>query len=339
MNSKQVKDTHQLENTRNRSNHMQAVIVTKYGSPEVLQVENVPQPRPKDNEVLIKIHASTVTTGDCVTRKGEPFIARFFTGLRKPKGILGSELAGEIVAVGKDVTEFKQGDKVFGSTGMTSGANAEYICLPQDGIIALKPNNVSYEEATAIPFGATTALAFLRDKGEIQCGQKVMIYGASGSVGSAAVQIAKYFGAEVVGVCSGTNVEMVKALGADKVIDYTKDDTIKYGNDYDIIFDAVGKTTYANCKALIKPDGRFISVALTPELVFQSLWTSVVGRKKVKWGIIFGNVEDLHYVQTLMQSGAIKAVVDRCYPIDAIGDAHRYVDTGRKKGNVVIKVA
>ena len=324
---------------------MKAIVCTKYGPPDVLQLQEVEKPIPKDNEVLIKIYATTVNATDPMGRAGKPFMARLVPlSLTKPKNpILGDELAGEIEAVGKSVTLYKEGDQVYGCTGMSTGAHAEYKCLSEDGVLAIKPSNITFEEAAAIPSGALTALIFLRDKGNIQSGQKVLINGASGSVGTAAVQLAKYFGAEVTGVCSTTNLELVKSLGADSVIDYTKEDFTQSGKTYDIIFDAVSKSSFSRCKGLLTQKGVYLSAVPGLAILFQMLWTSKIGRKKAKFSAtglrpIPERMILLKELIELVEAGKIKSVIDRRYPLEQIAEAHRYVETGHKKGNVVLNV-
>jgi len=319
---------------------MKAIVCTKYGPPEVLQIKEVEKPTPKDNEVLIRVHATTVTSGDVRLRSftWAPWFwlpARLMFGFTRPrKTIPGNELAGEIEAVGKDATQFRTGDQVFGIYWWVSfgSANAEYICLPEDGV-TIKPVNMTYEEAAAVPIGGLTALVLLR-KAKIQSGQKILIVGASGSVGTFAVQLAKHFGAEVTGVCSTANIEMVKSLGAHNVIDYTKDDFAKSGQTYDVIFDAVMKTSFSHCKSSLTPRGVFITVDYP---LLTAFWTSIVGSRKVVFGIA-NKIEDLIFLGELIEAGKLKSVIDRRYPLEQTAEAHRYVETGHKKGNVVITV-
>lgn len=325
---------------------MKAIVYTEYGPPEVLKLKEVTKPTPKDDEVLIKVHATAVTTGDCNARgfvfvpPGFGFLPRLMFGIRKPKKeIIGTEFAGDIEAVGKDVTEFKPGDQVFGMTGDRLGAYAEYVCVAEKGMITTKPSNLTYAEAVTIPFGAHTALYFLRDKGHIQSGQKVLINGASGAVGSAAVQLAKYYGAEVTGVCSSRNSELVKSLGADKVIDYTQEDFTKNGETYDIIFETVGKASFKQCQDSLKENGRFLAGAGGLKEFAQMAWTAIASSKKVIAGQAGEHKEDLIFLRNLVETGEFKAVMDKQYPLAQTAEAHRYVDTGRKRGNVVISVA
>jgi NADPH:quinone reductase-like Zn-dependent oxidoreductase len=322
---------------------MKAIIYTKYGPPNVLELKEVEKPIPQDNEVLVRVYATTVTAVDSTFRKGDQFSARSFTGLIRPKNtILGGEFAGEIEAVGKDVTRFKERDQVFGTTAVGFGAHAEYVCLPEDAALAMKPVNMTYEEAAASN-GVLTALPFLRDTGNIQSGQKVLINGASGSIGTFAVQLAKYYGAEVTGVCSSANVEMVSSLGADKVIDYTQEDFTKSGQTYDIIFDTVGKSSFSRCKSALTQNGRYLTTVITLAILLQMLWTSKIGSKKAM--IAFAGLrpasektKDLLFLKELVEAGKIKSVIDKHYPLEQIAEAHSYVDKGHKKGNVVITV-
>jgi NADPH:quinone reductase-like Zn-dependent oxidoreductase len=324
---------------------MNAIIYTKYGSPEVLQLKEIEKPSPEINEVLIKVHATTVTATDCTFRKGEPKFSRFFTGFTKPKNqILGSEFAGEIKAVGKEVKLFTAGDKVIGTTP-GYGSYAEYICLQEHkSTLAKMPSNATYEEAITCCDGFLTALPFLRDKGKIQKSHSVLIIGAAGSVGSAAVQLAKYFGAEVTGVCSSSSINLVESIGADNVIDYTKEDFAKSGEIFDIIFDAVGKTTFSECKNSLKQNGKFLEVGITLKVLPSVISSAIFSSKKT---IIMATglrppaerTKDLNFIIELSEAGKIKPIIDKIFPLEDIAEAHRYVDKGHKKGNVVIRVS
>ncbi|MFC1731127.1 NAD(P)-dependent alcohol dehydrogenase [candidate division KSB1 bacterium] len=321
---------------------MKAIVCTKYGPPEVLQLKEVNKPSPKNDEALIKVYASTVTTGDCRIRsftfaKWFWLPGRIIFGLTKPRReIPGWELSGEIESVGKDVKLFKKGDKVFGyNKGISfGGTNAEYKCLSEDRLVAINLAKLSYEEAAVISIGGLTALHFLR-KGNIQEGQKVLIYGASGSVGTYAVQLAKYFGAEVTGVCSSRNFELVKSLGADNVIDYLKEDFTKKGQTYDIIFDTVSKISFSHCKSSLKQKGIYLTVDWP---FLQVLWTSLTSNKKIIIGMAPDKIEDLIFLKDLVEKKKIKPVIDKTYPLEQAVEAYRYADKGHKKGNVVINV-
>jgi len=321
-----------------KSTKMKAVVCTRYGSPEVLQLQEVAKPAPREKEVIIKIHATSATSGDARIRRADPFIVRLIFGLKKPrKSILGVVVAGEIESVGKEVTKFKVGDQVFGAKGIDFGTYAEYTSMPENGVLALKPKNISYEEAAAIPFGATAALHFLR-KAKIKSRQKVLIYGASGAIGTAAVQLAKLFGAEVSAVCSTTNIEMVKALGAEKVFDYTKEDFSENGEKYDVIFETVGKSSFSQSIKSLNSKGYLLMASAGPSQLLRGLLVSITSRKKVISGVIEESADDMIYLKELIETGKLKAVIDRRYPLEQIAEAHKYVDTGHKKGNVVIIV-
>lgn len=319
-----------------KTNKMKAVTYQKYGAPEVLQLHEVKMPTPKDNEILIKVYATTVTSGDLKLRKADPFIVRFFNGMNKPKNpILGAALAGVVEAAGSQVKGFKKGDRVFGFSAF--GAYAEYVTMPEEGAVAKMPANMSFEEAAAVPFGAISALYFLK-KGNIQQGQKVLINGASGSVGSFAVQLAKQMGAEVTGVSSTANLDLVRSLGADRVIDYKKEDFSKNSQTYDLIFDAAGKASYPDSKNALAPNGYFVSTGFGLSLLLQMLQTSMTGGRKVIMGMASETPEDLDYLRELMENGKIRPVIDKRFSLEEIPDAHRYAESGAKKGNVVITV-
>ncbi|MEM7132995.1 MAG: NAD(P)-dependent alcohol dehydrogenase [Chloroflexota bacterium] len=324
---------------------MKAILCTRYGAPDVLQLREIEKPVPRDNEVLIKVHATTATTAGLSGRTGKPVFARLFSGLTKPKqAILGIELAGEIEAVGKDVNLFQVGDQVFGMTGATTpGAYAEFKCMPEEGALARKPAQMTYEEAAAVVEGGITALNFFKNRADIQPGQQVLIYGASGAVGTASVQVAKALGAKVTGVCSGRNFDLVKSLGADHLIDYTQEDFTRNGQKYDVIFDTVGKRSFSQCKESLTSHGLYLDSG-NAATILSMLWTSLSGGKKavllasyVRSASAIKN--DLLALKELIEAGKIQPVIDRHYPLEGTAEAHNYVETGRKRGNVVITVA
>ena len=323
---------------------MKAIVYERYGPPEVLELREVAKPTPKDNEVLIKTYATTVTTGDWRVRSlnvpvGFGLIGRLVLGVSRPRQpILGTELAGEIELVGKDVKKFKTGDQVFAFSGASMGCHAEYKCMPEDGAVALKPANLTYDEAAAISFGGTTALNFFR-RGKLQSGEKVLVNGASGGVGTAAVQLAKHFGANVTGVCSTANVELVRSLGANHVIDYTKEDFTRNGETYDVIVDIAGTAPFSRSKGSLKEGGRLLLVLGGLPDMLQIPWISLTSNKRVIAGPAAERAEDLRFLAKLAEAGEFKPVIGRRYPFEQIVEGHRYVDTGHKKGNVVITLA
>ncbi len=323
---------------------MKAIVLTKYGSPDGLQLTKVEKPTPKDNEILIRVHATTATAGDSEIRtlKFPVWLMlpiRIYVGFIKPRNfILGQELAGDVEAVGKDVTRFKEGDPVFGTTGFRFGAYAEYTCLPEVGVLAIKPSDMTYEEAAAVPVAGLEALHFMR-KANIQRGQKVLIVGAGGSIGTIAVQLAKHFGAEVTGVDSTGKLDMLRSIGADHIIDYTQEDFTTSGEAYDVIFDVPGKSSFSGSLRSLKPNGRYLLGNAGLSQMGQGLWTSMRSSRKVIFGAAIQKPEDLIFLKELIKAGKIKSVIDRRYTLEQTAEAHRYVDTGQKRGNVVITVA
>jgi NADPH:quinone reductase-like Zn-dependent oxidoreductase len=326
---------------------MKAIVWTAYGPPDVLHLQEVEKPTPKDNEVLVRVYATTVTAGDCEMRslKFPLFLSlpmRIYVGLRKPERItiLGQELAGEIEAVGKDVTLFKEGDQVFAATGFTLGAYAEYLCLPaesEDGVLAIKPANMTYEEAAAVPTGGLEALHFLR-KANIQSGQKVLVNGAGGSIGTIAVQIAKGSGAEVTAVDSAQKLDILRSIGADHVIDYALQDFTESGETYDVILDVIGKSPYSRSIRSLNPNGFYLIANPRPSKMIRGRWTSMTTSKKVFSDSAGRKTQDLIYLRDLIEAGNLRTVIDRRYPLEQTAEAHRYVETGQKVGNVVITV-
>jgi NADPH2:quinone reductase len=320
---------------------MKAIVYKNYGAPDVLELQNVAKPIPKDNEVLIRIHATTATSPDCLMRRGDSFVGRILLGLTKPGKNYqtpGIEFSGKVEAVGKKVKRFQPGDQVYGFRGFGTGACAEYKCMPEKGSLSLKPANLTYEEAAAVVDGATTALFFLKEKANIQRGQRVLVNGASGSMGTMAVQLAKYFGAEVTGVCSAASLVSVKSLGADKVIDYTQEDFTQSSETYDIIFDVASKSSFSRCKNSLKPNGYYLVTNMGFAPIIQTFWTRLTGGKKVIFALSIEKNDALAFLKELIEAGKLKPAIDRCYPLEQTAEAHRYVETGRKKGSVVITV-
>lgn len=321
---------------------MKAIIATKYGGPEVLKLQEVDQPIPQDNEVLIRIHSSSITTADSMMRTGKPYFGRLFMGLRKPKKqITGTGFAGKVESTGKNVTLFKIGDSVFGESTFGQGTNTEYLCIDENALVLPLPKDVSYAEAASICDGPLTSLNMLRDKANLRAGQKVLINGASGSLGTAAIQLAKHFGAEVTGICSTSNIALVKSLGADQIIDYTIDDFTKADQIYDIIYDTVGKLSFTKCKKSLSEKGIYISPVLGLPLLFQMICTSLFGSKKAMFDATgLRPVEELKAMlgelQELLVIGKIKPVIDTTYEFKDMAKAHQFIDTGHKKGNVVL---
>jgi len=329
---------------------MKAIVLIKYGPPEVLHLKEVEKPTPKNNEILIKVLATPVNFGDALVRDFKavsprifhmPFLfwlmGKIYFGFIKPKiPILGSEFSGEVESVGKDVNRFSKGDPVFGYRGPRMGAYAEYLCMPENGVVAPRPANMTYEEAAAVPYGAIMALNVLR-KANLKPGQKILVNGASGGIGPALVQLARFhFGAIVTGVCSTPRLEYVRSLGAEKVIDYTQEDFADSGETYDCIVDILGKSSLARCKRSLRPKGRCLFVSFKMKQVFQMLWTSMSGGKKAVCVVSSEKAADLTFIKELIEAGKIKAIIDRRYPLEQAADAHRYVGQGQKKGNVVI---
>jgi len=324
---------------------MKAAVYHRYGPPEVVRIEEIEKPVPRDNEVLVRVRATTVCAADWRLRSANPFFIRLFMGPTRPKvKVLGMEFSGTVESVGRAVTRFRAGDEIFGGRGFNFGGHAEYVCVPEDGTLRLKPANMTFEEAAAVLFGSFTALTFLR-KAKIQAGQNVLVYGASGSVGVFTVQLAKHFGTRVTAVCSTANLEMVRSLGADELVDYTKDDFSRAGQVYDSIFDTVGYSGFSRslrslkrggCYAQIGYSGRPLSI---PGNMLRGMWASLTGAAKMVGGVATGTREDMGFLRELIEAGKLRTVIDRCYPLAQIAEAHRLAETGHKKGHVVVIVA
>lgn len=333
--------TIQKEKEKDMNMLMNAMTYEKYGSSDVLRIKEVEMPTPKDHEVLVKVAASTVSSGDVRMRKADPFGVRLYNGLFRPKRftVLGSDFAGTVVAVGQGVTQFRKGDRVFGGTGTRLGTHVEYLCIRETGALALIPDSISFEDAAAIPFGAATSLFFLLEKGRVQPGEKVLIYGASGALGAYAVQIAKSLGAHVTAVCGTRNLALVKSLGADRVVDYTTTDFTRSDDRYDVIYDTLGKSPFSGSLQSLKENGLYLrAVHMEPSHLIQGMWANLTGRKRVIGGVAALRKEHIEYLKGLLASGKLKPVVDRKFPFDGIPEAHHYVEQGRKKGAVIISM-
>jgi NADPH:quinone reductase-like Zn-dependent oxidoreductase len=319
---------------------MRAVTQTSYGSPDVLRIEDVAMPTPEAGEVLVRIHVTTVTPPDCAFRKGDPFATRLFTGLRRPKQIPGCQFAGEIVQVGADVSLFQVGDKVFGDVGSSFGAHAEYTCVREGAAIEKLPEGLTEEEAVSVADGALTALPFIRDTAKVRAGQEILVIGASGSIGSAAVELAKYYGAVVTGVCSTANLDLVRSVGADHVVDYTTTDFTQNGGSYDLIFDSVGKSSFRTCKRALKPRGVYLTTVPSLAIMVQMPWTALIRRRRAVVSFTGMRLcrEWLSFIKERVEAGDFKSRIDRRYPFEQIAEAHRYVDTGHKRGSVVVAI-
>jgi NADPH:quinone reductase-like Zn-dependent oxidoreductase len=324
---------------------MKAACFDEYGPPDVLEIRDVEKPVPRDDEVLVRVHAATVSAADWRMRKADPFMIRFIMGLRRPTKarVLGTEFAGTVESVGSAVTRFRKGDPVFGSAGFQFGAHAEYVCLPDDGLLAIKPVTMTFEEAAAVMFGGISALHFLRKAG-VRAGQKVLVYGASGSVGVFAVQLAKHFGARVTGVCSTANVELVKSLGADEVVDYTREDFSRAGRVYDVVFDTVGKSGFSRSLKSLRRGGSYVLVGGSGrlssilELLVRGTWAGLTGAARVISGVARAAPGDQALLKELIEAGKLRTVIDKCYALEEIAEAHRHAEAGHKKGHVVIRM-
>ena len=320
---------------------MKAIIYKKYGSPDVFEHADLEKPNPKNDEVLVKIKATTVTSADCMMRRGDTILSRIVLGFSKPYKkyqLLGTEFSGVIESVGSKVTKFKPGDEVYAFRGFGTGCYAEYKCINKNASIALKPANMNFTEAVSVIDGATTAFFFMKEKANLQQGQKVLINGASGSIGTFAVQLAKYFGAEVTGVCSTKNIELVKLLGADHVIDYTKTDFTKTGEQYDIIFDTVSKSSFSKCKNSLAYGGKYIVTVMTLKRLVLSVVTKLCKRRKLIYAMSVNKAESLKFIKSLIEEGNLQTIIDKSYKLHEIPQAHAYVEEGHKRGNVVVEV-